>query len=56
MGRCFGYIIANFIFTKWSVNKIVIKKVSSEMTKTETQVKSSQVKYFLLESHLNVYK
>ena len=36
MGRCFGYMIANFIFTKWSVNKIVIKKINTEMTKTET--------------------
>ena len=35
MGRCFGYMIANFIFTKWCVTKIVIKKMTSEITKTK---------------------
>ena len=36
MGRCFGYMIANFIFTKRCVNKVVVKKMASKMTKTKT--------------------
>ena len=35
MGRRFGYMVTGFIFTERRVSKVVIKKLASEMTKTQ---------------------